>query len=366
MTVLAESKCPDINHGLYVEKITDTSVRLGMCCQSKLTGPVETIDHYNSELQEIRKNYDSCKNCWRVEDRGGYSRRHGVIDWYKDRNITDQQGIVTLDYNTQNVCNLACISCGPGYSSKWVQENQYHKFPDKTKKYKTHKNSLVNSADLTNIRKIYFNGGEPFLSNDHKNILKQVTDLSKVDVAYNTNGTQYPDDEIIDLWSQCRNVQLYFSIDAVDKAFEFVRWPADWKQVSENIIKIREQIPHLMFAITYTCGIHNLLYLDDTLNWYEKYLATNWLGDSSSFNFQLAGPMAYGGELLALKHASDELVQHAMDQFTTVKKYSFYSSLVEALKNTTPNNQWSSYLDALSLRRNTDWRHSLARLAAYE
>ena len=364
--MLAESKCPDINHGLYVEKITDTSVRLGMCCQSKLTGPVETIDHYDPELQEIRKNYDSCKNCWRVEDRGGYSRRHGVIDWYKDRNITDQQGIVTLDYNTQNVCNLACISCGPGWSSKWVQENQYHKFPDKTKKYKTHKNSLVNSADLTNIRKIYFNGGEPFLSNDHKNILKQVTDLSKVDVAYNTNGTQYPDDEIIDLWSQCRNVQLYFSIDAVDKAFEFVRWPADWKQVSENIIKIREQIPHLMFAITYTCGIHNLLYLDDTLDWYEKYLATNWLGDSSSFNFQLAGPMAYGGELLALKHASDELVQHAMDQFKTVKKYSFYGSLVEALKNTTPNNQWSSYLDALSLRRNTDWRRSLARLAAYE
>ena len=57
-----------------------------------------------------------------------------------------------------------------------------------------------------------------------------------IDIHYNTNGTQLPPQEIFDLWSYFKHVEVAFSIDDVGQAFEYQRHPAKWREVNQNLI----------------------------------------------------------------------------------------------------------------------------------
>ena len=74
---------------------------------------------------------DECDYCWRVEDDGGNSDRYykSLEPWA----LADHDNITTLsgdeniypsylEVSFNNACNLACLYCGPEYSSKWVEE----------------------------------------------------------------------------------------------------------------------------------------------------------------------------------------------------------------------------------------------------
>jgi organic radical activating enzyme len=104
------------------------------------------------------------------------------------------------------------------------------------------------------IKKIHFNGGEPMLNKDQVSLLDRL-DLSNVFISYNTNGTVYPDQKIIDLWKQAKLVKLFFSIDATEQAFEYIRYPAKWAEVADNMIRMRDELPsNVMFGINATVG----------------------------------------------------------------------------------------------------------------
>ena len=75
-----------------------------------------------------------------------------------------------------------------------------------------------------------------------------------IDIHYNTNGTHLPPQEIFDLWSYFKHVEVAFSIDDVGAAFEYQRHPANWRQVSANLIKFKERkTPNMDFqTVSYT------------------------------------------------------------------------------------------------------------------
>ena len=61
-----------------------------------------------------------------------------------------------------------------------------------------------------------------------------------IDIHYNTNGTQLPPQEIFDLWSYFKRVEVAFSIDDVGEPFEYQRHPAKWRHVNANLVKFKE------------------------------------------------------------------------------------------------------------------------------
>ncbi len=71
-----------------------------------------------------------CDYCWRVEDSGNLSDRHykSIEAWalpYHNEisNLTGVEDLYPsyLEVSFNNACNLACIYCGPEFSSKWVE-----------------------------------------------------------------------------------------------------------------------------------------------------------------------------------------------------------------------------------------------------
>ena len=125
---------------------------------------------------------------------------------------------------------------------------------------------------LTDIRYIEFTGGEPFMIDEHFDMLQGIVDRGiahQVEIHYNTNGTQYPArGEAI--WRHFKTVEIAFSIDDVGKRFEYQRTNADWAVVLDNITSfqyLQESMPNLQLQCCSTVNVFNVRYIDQLAHW---------------------------------------------------------------------------------------------------
>lgn len=239
----------------------------------------------------------TCQRCWDEEDAGRTSKRMNTDIRFKherekiDYSNIQPEDIWFLDLKLGNICNLKCRICGSWSSSKWAAEEiEYHKkewkadtkfniahtwlkqgrWPRESDIFWEHMETI-----LPNIRHFEFTGGEPFMIQEHFNLLQRAVDLDlakNIEIHYNTNGTHYPEQHI-DLWKQFKYVEIAFSIDNVGKRFELERYGADWEQVQENIKKfkiLREQNDNIQLQICMTINAQNVYYLKDLCDWVSK------------------------------------------------------------------------------------------------
>lgn len=249
---------------------TGGQLAIGPCCIST-TSTVNTINFYQDDfLNQVRKDWNdskwpsACNGCKTVEDQGLTSRRQGSNNWYNDHNLSNKTvELLRLDYWTGDLCNLACVICGPYNSSRWKQELNLPR-----KELKSNVNKFWQQLPLDNLKFVHFNGGEPLLSKEHESFLRDIPNKQDVYVNYNTNATIIPSDSLLELWSQFKLIQLDFSIDDIKERFEYQRWPAKWAEVTENLQWFLNNAPHnCMFAVNTTVSILNQSYLDELEHW---------------------------------------------------------------------------------------------------
>jgi len=260
------------------------------CCISPVKS-IDKIDFKNdSYLNQIREEWHSgkfpsaCNNCKKTESLGMISRRQGSNQWYTDHNSdTTNIDLIRLDYWTGDLCNLACVICGPDNSSKWKQELS---IPIQLRHVVV--NKFWRSLDLTTLKLVHFNGGEPLLSKEHVAFLKEIPNKSLVRINYNTNATILPDRYLLDLWSEFKLVQLDFSIDDLGERFEYQRYPAKWTKVVDNLQWFIDYAPHnCMFAVNTSVGILNYANVDNLTKWLKQNFHTNRFTDPIEHRQQL-------------------------------------------------------------------------------
>lgn len=247
-----------------------------------------------------------CHRCYSEEQAGRVSRRQAAAKNYENfLNSADLDSIELgpegLDYSVGNLCNLRCVICHPANSSSWIPDYQKI-YPDRDiTQYLYHKQeqqAITDDLYLANIKNIHFHGGgEPLMSNAHLDLLKRVNHvkgLGDVRVCYNSNGTHRVSHEVLEIWQQCRLIEIYFSIDDVCDRFEYQRTGAKWLDVTENISWFKSNMPHNhMFNINCVWSYLNLYYLDELWDWWQQNLASNRYGDPCNLIFQKAiGPFA--------------------------------------------------------------------------
>lgn len=348
---------------MFVDLHNDDSIRVAPCCQAaSVVEPIETFDFNTSPyLTKLRKEFSqglqptACNRCWQAEKLGHKSRRQSAIEFF---DLTEQDTTVELnglDHNATWACNMACIMCGPQSSSLWAKEKAYNKIDlVNLGRHLQKDNNLLSNADLSKIKKIHFNGGEPLLNNHQIELLTQIEKhgiLKNVFISYNTNGSVFPSKQLIDYWSRSKLVKLFFSIDAIGDAFEFIRWPGKWIEVNSNIQKMRELLPsNVMFGVNLTVGSYNILELKDVWQWFESTVATNREGDPSDFNWQIA----YNFDP---KYCDAKVKQQVVSDLENIP---VFNGLVNYIKlSTSSNADITLHLDTFDLKRNTNWRKSL-------
>jgi uncharacterized radical SAM superfamily Fe-S cluster-containing enzyme len=381
---MSDFNCLLYNQGLYIEKVNQTHALVSMCCyQKSSTDQYHTVDFVNNDyLNKVRKKAlngeksSECNECWELEKLNYQSYRQGemIAQQTHQRQIYSSPVLTNLLYNCENICNLKCVICGPRYSSLWHDDYKKLGYPvDKisASKKRTKHNSLFLDLDFSKLESIHFQGGEPFLTNDHKDILKKSHNdgsINNLTVSYNTNGTVLPDQETIDLWKLAKLVKIYFSIDSVGESFNYVRFPAQWNQVEKNIVdgffKIKD--PNIMFSIGPTINITNVFYIGDIVNWVQKIIPHNLQGDPTEIYMNPVGGVSHGGTVLNLKNLSKELQGKALDYLNKFKNHNAVLPIINSLStiSETPDN-WIDYLNNLDQIRLTNWRKTLNQLSQH-
>jgi MoaA/NifB/PqqE/SkfB family radical SAM enzyme len=236
----------------------------------------------------------TCRKCWNEERGGRTSKRMHTLDRLKhvlpDSDWTaDAKPLMFLDLKLGNICNLKCRICGSWSSSQFAVEemNQLRNDEEKKKSYPyqmlragawPRENerfwSEIDQA-LDQIRYIEFTGGEPFMIQEHFAMLQGIVDRGiahQVEIHYNTNGTQYPENAI-EIWRHFKTVEIAFSIDDVGERFEYQRTNASWIEVGENIQKfkqLKKQHSNIRLQVCCTINIFNVRYLEHVAEWIAR------------------------------------------------------------------------------------------------
>jgi len=255
------------------------------------------VDIQNSNyMRELRteflqgKSPETCRKCWNEEDAGRKSKRMHTLDRLKhslkdDQWSTDAKPLMFLDLKLGNICNLKCRICGSWSSSQFASEEI--SFTPRGNQKSSHAYQMLRAGAwpkendhfwqqidgvLDGIRYIEFTGGEPFMIDQHFDMLQGMVDrgiAGQVEIHYNTNGTLFPDRGTA-IWQHFKTVEIAVSVDDIGTRFEYQRSNASWGTVKDNIDRfraMREHMPNLQLQCCTTVNVFNVRYLDEVALW---------------------------------------------------------------------------------------------------
>jgi MoaA/NifB/PqqE/SkfB family radical SAM enzyme len=250
--------------------------------------------YHSDYMQGLRQEFltgskpSTCQRCWQEEAAGRTSKRinsrirlkeyYDSVDW---NNLNPDQ-LWFIDLKLGNICNLKCRICGSWSSSKWAKEEidyvpgidrkthlaykflQDGAWPRENELFWDNLRTL-----LPNIKYLEFTGGEPFLIEQHFELLRyavETGDSKHIEIHYNTNGTVLPDAE--NLWNNFKRVEIAFSIDNTKDRFEYERYGANWNEVQDNILKFSSmRNSRITTQLCTTINIQNVYYLPELCDW---------------------------------------------------------------------------------------------------
>jgi hypothetical protein len=223
--------------------------------------------HNHKDLVDARKQLDqgiwpkNCQDCQIIESQGRQDsiRLNGNNAYSKF-----QSDDLTLEIRPGNVCNYACQTCWPAASSRveayYKKANlpnlQSNLVPNNFIDY----NFLYPIADR--LKSIVVLGGEPFYDPNCLEFLQWAVANTKAELLVFTNGSLID----LELLSKVdRKFTLVFSLDAIGKAAEYIRFGTVWSNVWNNYQKI-QTLSNITIRINITTTPYNYFYFTDLLD----------------------------------------------------------------------------------------------------
>jgi sulfatase maturation enzyme AslB (radical SAM superfamily) len=221
-------------------------------------------------------NYDSINHWWNSDYAqkfrqsfidGKFPPQCHVCEWQEKNDIESdrpgydhlplvQPNIITgnvkekpqyIDYRPDNLCNLMCTMCSPSNSS--LVEKIYKQFPDVFGNQKDYsfdqssqdrilKDKIVNEDTL----KLKVLGGEPTINKKVHDAFHYCVDndyAKNIELAMTTNFTNL--NSTYKLIEQFKQVKIQASIDGTGPTYEYIRKPARWKKIKENMLEFSDR-----------------------------------------------------------------------------------------------------------------------------
>jgi len=229
----------------WIHDFTQLDGRKHLCCVASgrnnlsETGNIET-----ASTPEIRAKIfngepvSNCDHCYKQEREGLQSYRQqqnrdwlnkqkypDVVRYFENLTETTEPWIVHYDLRYDNKCNLACITCGPQFSTLWQKELH---IPIKEIRLD------INNEQLLSAKKIYLAGGEPLIIDRYIELLKFLAEhRSQAEILISTNLTTLPE-EVLGYLKRLRSV-IIVSTDTWGRAQEYVRYPLKWDKFIRNL-----------------------------------------------------------------------------------------------------------------------------------
>lgn len=176
-------------------------------------------------------------------------------------------GSATFDPGT--ICNLACVTCNAKASTRWQHElgmpvvsgNPREIGPD----------MIAQAKKMTTV---IICGGEPMLNFSSETMLQNLNSDQNVRIHF--NGTVMPKQSFLEKSRRFDQIAYCFSIDGIEERFEYLRWPAKWSVVADNVAWLVQTAPdNVEFAVNITISDLNKLYYHEVIDWVQKVIPQN-------------------------------------------------------------------------------------------
>lgn len=243
----------------WVSFYVDPSGNIENCCVSRnKLGNIEQGDNLkqvlfhgkNQNIQKAMLNGQELEGCSWCYDKS-HTLQNRFFDIFPDRNDPLYESgkfeLRYLDLRWSNVCNYACIYCGPELSSTWAQEvGETHRIERETK------NSMLDTVleQVDTIKELYLAGGEPTMMKENEILLKELVKRNPdCHVCVNTNLSQ-TNNRVFELLTQLPNCQWLVSVDASDAQYEYIRYPGKWSDFSNNLNQLSGNVSFNMVFIS--------------------------------------------------------------------------------------------------------------------
>ena len=186
--------------------------------------PVATC-HTCYDLERGKKGFDH------ISDRVFYIRelKNTPVDTYQP-GVFDLQ---TVDVRWTNLCNFACVYCGPEFSSRWSQELKIHPATPNQQQLADFKNYIYQHA--SQLKHVYLAGGEPLLMKENLLLLERLNPTTNIRI--NTNLSKV-DTRVFETVCEFPNVHWTVSVETMADEFEYIRYGGSWHDFMENLEKI--------------------------------------------------------------------------------------------------------------------------------
>lgn len=275
--------------------------------------------------------HEPCNWCFEEEEASRKSKRQRdnekYFSWLSQGN-KPFEGLAKFELNLGNTCNLKCRTCAPHSSSTWMEEYYdvyekkryptYKLFAQEMKKYHQHYDDESPFWDdleqnLATIKQFDFYGGEPFMSKKMWRILEVAVErgyASDMEIHYATNGTHWPESKI-EIFKHFRHVHLSFSIDGIGDQFEYMRYPAKWEEVKQNMrnaIDLNSRTKNLYLGWCITLSSINITALPDILKEHRTQFS-----DFGPYLNLVHGPIWYN-----LNQLPDRYKSYVIDRLNTI------------------------------------------------
>ncbi len=256
------------------------------------------------------KKSSMCECCYDRDSIGGDSRRTHLIkylpklanDYIDSQSAAEQTNldgtfngkIRSLDLRFGNLCNLACVTCGPWYSDKWYKD--YEAITGKTDFPWNGKTISIKNGDritggktpwwetdiwwerfdkaLPDLRHLYVTAGEPLLVKAFSTMLERLVekDFAKnVVIELDTNLTVL-NPRTMDLWKHFKRVDLRVSVDETEERYELFRYPGKFSTVDTNLKELLSREYYNVDILLTSCVTPLNVFSIPTIENYSKSL----------------------------------------------------------------------------------------------
>jgi len=307
----------------------------------------------NKDVNEVQQEFlkgnkpSGCVKCWKSEDAGIESFRqigNRTLDHLLDKDMINLRQLCVDQKNetyfykieTGNLCNATCVTCGSKYSSAWAaleRKNGKTPFPQRRVLInntgmgfdkKTYDNDTFFNIDYKKARYINFLGGETTLEASNFKILEYLIEAGNTDcnISFTTHGNFDLSAEQEYIVKHFPAMQFNFSIDGIDKTYQYMRYPLLWNKCLDNIQYCKRQ--QIEVSVSVVSSNLNLLYFDQLTNWLDDYQLPYHINFALSHQFDQKYAL-YGNTVLSSRVKSvlldrnpSAFVKHILNQHTVL------------------------------------------------
>jgi pyruvate-formate lyase-activating enzyme len=255
----------------------------------------DQMRHLRRDLAGGKMNL-GCNVCWMTEASGGPSPRTLANDNWENRDAErdgatlSQQAAawaaldhklprapVSMQLEVGNLCNLKCRMCCGLSSSRIARDTVHSKWADEWAPETEHAwirkpgiihNELLRHAEQ--LRYLHFYGGETLIIKEVGDVVQALVDAGEahhITIVFQSNGTTAKA-PWLRLTEAFEYVGMSLSIDGYGEINEYIRYPARWQSIVENIEAFR-QMPKVAVSVASVFQAYNALNIVDLFRFFD-------------------------------------------------------------------------------------------------